>query len=319
MRDRRTTILWWIIAAYFLVALGTTLLDHPIPALSVVLLVVITTMHALRRYSVTAFIAFAVIAFVVSNSYENLSVLTGFPFGDYYYTDVLGPKLFLVPALIAPSYFASGYFAWSIAHILLGIFGARPRGRDIFFLPLIASFVMVMWDLIMDPITSTVMGSWIWEDGGGYFGVPFLNFMGWFLCVYTIFQLFAVYVAKRDSAVRLEELETRTANRNHWYQVIVAYFTTSLPWTLRSVTQGDAIATDPVGQQWHTLDIYHSMTLVAIFTMWFVSLLSVLLVSRAEKLDGVQGERSSGNAFVAQERSQTFSHSRQSSRSRSGL
>ena len=40
------------------------------------------------------------IAFTVSNFYENLSLLTGFPFGHYHYTEALGPKLFLVPNLL---------------------------------------------------------------------------------------------------------------------------------------------------------------------------------------------------------------------------
>jgi Carotenoid biosynthesis protein len=40
-----------------------------------------------------------VIAFIVNNFYENLSILTGFPFGHYHYTEALGPKLFLVPLL----------------------------------------------------------------------------------------------------------------------------------------------------------------------------------------------------------------------------
>src|SRR5262245_5726171 len=51
------------------------------------------------------FLIFFVITFIVSNFYENLSILTGFPFGHYHYTETLGPKLFLVPLLIAPAYF----------------------------------------------------------------------------------------------------------------------------------------------------------------------------------------------------------------------
>ena len=66
------------------------------------------------------FLIFFVITFIVSNFYENLSILTGFPFGHYHYTETLGPKLFLVPLLIAPAYFGCGYLAWSLAHVLVG-------------------------------------------------------------------------------------------------------------------------------------------------------------------------------------------------------
>ena len=46
---------------------------------------------------------------------KNTSILTGFLFGHYHYTDALGPKLFMVPLLIGPAYFANGYVAWVIA------------------------------------------------------------------------------------------------------------------------------------------------------------------------------------------------------------
>jgi uncharacterized membrane protein len=44
---------------------------------------------------------FFFLTFVISWSYETSSMLTGFPFGHYVYTDKLGPKLWLVPLLIA--------------------------------------------------------------------------------------------------------------------------------------------------------------------------------------------------------------------------
>ena len=91
------------------------------------------------------------IAFIVSNFYENLSILTGFPFGHYHYTDALGPKLFLVPLLISPAYFGCGYLAWSLAHVFVGVFGNKLRADQIWRVTLVAAFVMVMWDLTMDP------------------------------------------------------------------------------------------------------------------------------------------------------------------------
>jgi uncharacterized membrane protein len=47
--------------------------------------------------------------------------------------------------------------------------------------PVIASFAMVFWDLAMDPTRATIQKLWIWEDSGGFFGVPLVNFLGWSL------------------------------------------------------------------------------------------------------------------------------------------
>ncbi|WP_207669017.1 carotenoid biosynthesis protein [Clostridium chromiireducens] len=60
---------------------------------------------------------------------------------------------------------------------------------NVFLVPLIATFIMVMWDVVMDPITATVNKVWIWEDGGSYFGVPISNYLGWFLVVYIFLQI----------------------------------------------------------------------------------------------------------------------------------
>ena len=222
------------------------------------------------------------IAFIVSNFYENLSILTGFPFGHYHYTEALGPKLFLVPLLITPAYFGCGYLAWSLAHVFVGVFGNKLRAEQIWRVPLVAAFVMVMWDLTMDPIAATVQKQWIWHDGGSYFGVPFVNYLGWLLCVYTIFQLFAIYIS-RESVASEQEEPSDTTDRGYWYQAAAAYATTGLTWALPALTGGNAVITDATGQQWQAMQIYQSMALIAIFTMGFVALLSVLLVDKHQQ------------------------------------
>ena len=74
-----------------------------------VLLVTFALIHGAERYGWSSILVFVIICLVVSNVSENLSILTGFPFGRYYYSDVLGPKLFLVPVLIGGAYTGVGY------------------------------------------------------------------------------------------------------------------------------------------------------------------------------------------------------------------
>src|SRR5207237_1427582 len=52
----------------------------------------------------------------------------------------------------------------------------------------------------MDPTSSTIRHSWIWEQGGGYFGVPLTNYLGWFFTVYVFFQLFALSLRLRKAS-----------------------------------------------------------------------------------------------------------------------
>jgi len=187
--------------------------------LPIAMMALFVLLHGPRQIGWRQVAVLLVLAFAISWSYETASIATGFPFGHYHYSDLLGPKLGTVPFLIMPAYYVVAYISWHLGLILLDRFSDRRRDAlATWFLPVIASFIMVMWDMSMDPVRSTSGGAWIWEQGGGYFGVPFSNFMGWLLCVWTVFQLYALYlrIAKPTAPVASNAEDCRM----NWYQVV---------------------------------------------------------------------------------------------------
>ena len=113
-------ILWVLVVVYGAATFANTLFSLSIPVAPLLLVsVVFALIHGAMRYRWSGMVTFIVICLVVSNILENTSILTGFPFGHYHYTDVLGPKLFLVPLLIGPAYFATGYLAWVLSTVLI--------------------------------------------------------------------------------------------------------------------------------------------------------------------------------------------------------
>jgi hypothetical protein len=72
---------------------------------------------------------------------------------------------------------------------------------------------MVSWDLTIDPMMSTINGSWVWHNGGSYFGVPVSNFLGWYLTVYVFFQCFALYARAFSSEADTGSREENVSNR----------------------------------------------------------------------------------------------------------
>src|SRR5215813_10859674 len=118
--------------------------------------------------------------------------------------------------------------------------------------------------------------------GEAILAYPLSTIWGWLLCVYTIFQLFAIYIS-RQSVASAQEEQSDTTDRGYWYQAVAAYATTGLTWALPVLTGGNAVITDATGQQWQAMQIYQSMALIAIFTMGFVALLSVLLVDKRQQ------------------------------------
>jgi len=281
MRDTNMTrTILWILAVLYAVALIANIsfgLSIPI-ALVLLISVVFALIHGSSRYGWSGIAVFIVICLVVSNILENTSILTGFPFGHYHYTDSLGPKLFLVPLLIGPAYFATGYLAWVLGNLLAGDVGRGSSRLTTFAVPLVASFLMVMWDLTFDPRASTIQHQWIWEQGGGYFGVPLTNYLGWFFTVYVFLQLFALFVKVRPAGNEAE----RTFRRSSYGQAIVMYAVIGLTPVLTFLVGGpNSQVIDAAGVVWQTRSIAEAAATVSIYTMIFAVVLSAVKLIQA--------------------------------------
>jgi uncharacterized membrane protein len=272
-RSNRTTTLWALTAV---VALGLVITAF-IPGATLFLIVVqvaFALLHGAQRYSRRAIGVFVVAALVISNILENLSIQTGFPFGHYHYTG--GGKIFLVPWFIGPAYLATGYLAWVVATVLLGDVRRNSPWLTVVGTPVIAAFAMTAWDLSLDPVASTINSNWIWEDGGGFFGVPLVNFLGWTLTVYLFMQAFALYLrspgplpTSEPDRVRADEL-----------QAVLLYGATTISFFTKLFTGDRKIVVDAVGMTWRTGDIYETSALVTGYGMFFIAALALLRIAQ---------------------------------------
>ncbi|HEX7961158.1 MAG TPA: carotenoid biosynthesis protein [Terriglobales bacterium] len=300
MRKVSAYVLWTLVAACAVLRLVNPVFPLHIPGpIVVVLTIVFALIHGALRYKWSGILTFFAVCLVVSNALENTSVLTGFPFGHYHYTDAIGPKLFLVPVLIGLAYFATGYLAWVLGTVLVGDIGRTSSALTTFAVPFIASFAMVAWDLGMDPDNSTIRHGWIWEQGGGYFGVPFTNYLGWFFTVYVFFQLFALFLRLRRTD---SKVEAPAFPGSYFAQAIIMYAVIGLEIVVAYLSgSGDTLVTDQMGVVWHTRGIAEAEATVVIFTMIFVAALStVKLLQRPAAATSTSGETGSGE-IVARE------------------
>jgi uncharacterized membrane protein len=105
---------------------------------------------------------------------ENIGPRTGQPFGRYHYTDALQPQIKDVPVIVPAAWFAMAVPAREVAHAALGARSTRIKRI------LLGSAALTAWDLFLDP-QMTTEGYWEWETPGRYRGIPFSNYVGWFL------------------------------------------------------------------------------------------------------------------------------------------
>ena len=109
---------------------------------------------------------------LVAMGAEVMGVATGIPFGDYGYGTTLGPRfLGLVPVVIPLSWFLMLYASLGLAARA----GVGRTGACV-----MAALGLVAWDVLMDPAMSAAFPFWSWHQGGEYYGMPLVNWAGWF-------------------------------------------------------------------------------------------------------------------------------------------
>ncbi len=251
--------------------------------ITVALIAIFSFYHGVLLYGLGKMFLFVGAISVISWSYETLSIFTGFPFGNYDYTDLLLPKLGLVPVLIMPAYFSMGYLSWIIASILLDKRDSSAKGPDVLLLPIISSFIMVMWDICMDPYNSTITKYWIWKEGGAYFGVPFMNYLGWYLCVITFYLVFALVIRADKSN---SENPVFISNRAFWVLPVLLYASRTIEYFGHLFRE----SVEVVAENWHvywTGDIFGTLALMSIFTMNFMSFHEIVRVAKTRGCVGV--------------------------------
>lgn len=115
----------------------------------------------------------AVAIFLAGLGLEYVGAGTGVPFGSYSYTGVLVPEVAGgVPLAIG--------FAWLLI-VVSGLFTAKwmLRTSPLWTICALGATLAVGLDFLLEPVAYHVKGYWRWHDGGGYYGVPWTNFLAW--------------------------------------------------------------------------------------------------------------------------------------------
>jgi len=279
-RKWQSVVLWSTLLLY-LAARLLQLDAERIPSLLIVLLHVIppalfAVVHGGILYRARGILVYTTCCIGVGSLCESLSLRTGFPFGHYYFTNVMGPKMLGLPFLLVLAYLGIGYCSWILSVLILGDRYEPLSGARVVAVPVLASFIMVAWDLAMDPDWSTIDRAWIWRDGGAFFGVPVSNYFGWALTAYLFYQAFALY-CRRCRVV------PAAASPSLWRTAILFYAVcaTGNLLVLRQ-PMAPAVVTDATGTSWRTADILETCALVSLLVMGPMALLAWLRLRDSE-------------------------------------
>ena len=210
-------MLLFLVVAVFYVGIRTGGFNIPLERLPWSILVPVAALFCIIHSTVMLgpprALLLLVLCVTISFGFEYVGERTGAIFGPYFYTDLLGFKLFgRIPLLIPLAWYMMFYPSYVVTNLLAegNPTAVRTGIAWIAWMSALSALVMTAWDLTMDPIMSyhpCATGSadclpatldeanlghpaWIWRQGGEHFGVPLLNYGGWLMTAFVVFLLF---------------------------------------------------------------------------------------------------------------------------------
>lgn len=261
------------IAVLIVAAIGWSWNPTPFAQVLAAIFIVAALIHAAVRYGAANALAMFLACVMITFAIENLGAATGIPFGHYHFA--VGaelPRLGRIPLIVGPLWFGMGYFSFVVAAALLdGADRRLTRRFNVIALPIVAAFVMTQWDLVMDPPEATIAKAWIWHDGGGDFGVPLSNYLGWLLTARLFSSAFALILRWRGGTTP----NLRREREMSWIAVLF-YVSAGLSHLVPYLIGQTGSVADASGQVWRIANIREATVAVMLFTMLFTSLLAAL-------------------------------------------
>lgn len=173
-----------------------------------------SVVHAAVTRGVLTGVAVLVVAGGIGLLAETVGVRTGYPFGEYAYTDTLGAKALGVPVVVPLAWTMMAWPCLLLGRRTAALITARIAARSTapvagrteaavrrLAVAATGGFGLAAWDLYLDP-QMVAAGHWTWRFPEpalpGVPGIPLTNYAGWLLVAFAmVAALDAVVPARR--------------------------------------------------------------------------------------------------------------------------
>ncbi len=140
------------------------------------------------------------ITYVISTIAELLSLKTRVRcFGIQYWYNLKHPffssRIFFLgvyPLEISFAWVILTYMSFNLAMVIASVFSLTKL-----WIILLIPLILVSLDFIIDPVSVKVTKLWKWEKGSFYFGIPYQNFLGWYVVGLASTAIFSFLDAAR--------------------------------------------------------------------------------------------------------------------------
>ncbi len=197
----------------------------------------------------------AVFAFL----FENTSVSIGFPFG-YFEHFAAGMRIGNVPLQVGFGYYFYAFAGWLFADLMLH----NTKDAKLLKLgrPLIGSFIASAMDLTTDAINGLVLGNYDYPHGGGFFGSPLTNSLGWIFTTFVILLVWELLIIPNSG----RNTENRELTPWHLQNSILLGLQVTAPLLGFLVTENTQI-TDVLGYTWQSSYAYEASAMIGLLAL----------------------------------------------------
>jgi uncharacterized membrane protein len=153
--------------------------------------------HAVWRLGGWRVVAMFLVGSAIALGSELLGTSTGYPFGGYSYTPLLGYRILgLVPFPIPISWTYILYCSLAMCGRLLP---ARDDAGTRLKWAVLAGVILTAWDVAMDPAMVKTF-HWIWHEPGAFYGMPWTNWLGWLATGFVVSWVMLRFVPPSEFA-----------------------------------------------------------------------------------------------------------------------
>jgi uncharacterized membrane protein len=208
--------------------------------------------------------------------FENTSVSFGFPFGFFEHF-AAGPRIGNIPVQVGFGYYFYAFAGWLFADLLIGNSGSRAARR--IGRPLIGGFIASAMDLTTDAINGMVMGSYDYPEGGGFFGSPLTNSLGWIFTVFVTLLVVEFVIVPRHEKKDAKQPLSETPTVWHLQNVILLGLQVSAP-LIGYFLIPDREVTDVTGVVWQSRYAYEASAMVGLLSLGTAMLCGIAVYAR---------------------------------------
>lgn len=200
--------------------------------------------------------------------FENTSVSFGIPFGHFEHF-ASGIRIGNIPIQVGLGYFLYAFAGWLFADLIIG-----NKKQDIISKigrPLLGSFIASSMDLVTDGINGLVDGSYTYPNGGGFFGSPLSNSLGWIITIFLTLLVWELVIIPKN---KKKENIVGTPSIMHLQNCILLAMMILAPLFGFFVVK-DFSVTDPLGFSWQAHYAYEASTMIALLALVFAMLVGI--------------------------------------------